>query len=140
MSRASEDARRGIPAKTMEPCESGGRSRGGRFIRDRIIDSPYPATGPPVCLQGRGTERLCRRATAVRATGAYPGKLPRAGGSRADAKNGTPGPVAVTIGLPYGAVGPFRPRGVPGTRRSAPLAQERGTAPRVAGPEGKRRA
>jgi hypothetical protein len=63
-----------------------------------------------------------------------------AGGSRADAGNGAPEPVAVSIGPHYGAVGPFRSPGVTGTRRSALLAWERGTAPRVAGPEGKRRA
>jgi hypothetical protein len=46
----------------------------------------------------------------------------------------------VSIDPQYGAVGPFRSPGVTGTRRSALLARERGTAPRVAGPEGKRRA
>jgi hypothetical protein len=63
-----------------------------------------------------------------------------AGGSRTDAGNGAPEPVAVSIDPQYGAVGPFRSPGVTGTRRSALLARERGTAPRVAGPEGKRRA
>ena len=81
-----------------------------------------------------------RRATAVRATEGYPGKLLLAGGSRADAGNGTLEAAAVSIGPHYGAVGPLRPPEATGTRRSALLAWERGAAPRVAGPEGKRRA
>ena len=111
-----------------------------RSIGKGIINSPYPATGPPLCLHGRGAERLDRRATAVRATDAYPGKLLQAGGSRADAGNGAPEPVAVSIGPQYGTVGPFRLPGETGTRWSALLAWERGKAPCVAGPEGKRHA
>jgi len=100
-----------------------------RFIGNRIINSPYLATGPPLYLHGRGAERLDRRATAVRATDAYPGKLLQARE-----------PVAVSIGPQYGAVGPFRPPGATGTRWSALVARERGTAPCVVGPEGKRHA
>lgn len=111
-----------------------------RLIGNRIINSPYSATGPPFGLHGRGAERLDRRATAVRATAAYPGKLLQAGGSRADAGNGTLEPVAVSIGPQYGTVGTIRPPGATGTRWSALPAWERGTAPCVAGPEVKRRA
>ena len=63
-----------------------------------------------------------------------------AGGSGADAGNGTLEPVAVSIDPQYGTLGPFRSPGVTGTRRSALLAWQRGTAPCVLCLEGKRRA
>ena len=113
----------------------------GRFMGNRNINLPYPATGPPsLCFHGRRAERLDRRATAVRATNANLGELLQTGGSHADAGNGTLEPVAVCIGPHYGTVGPFRPPGATGTRWSVLLAWKRGTAPCVAGPEGKRRA
>jgi hypothetical protein len=59
---------------------------------------------------------------------------------KADAGNGTLEPVAVSIGPQYGRVGPFRPPGATGTRWSALLAWERGLAPCIVGPEGKRHA
>ena len=63
-----------------------------------------------------------------------------AGGSGADAGNGTLEPVAVSIDPQYGTLGPFRTPGATGIRWSALLARERGAAPRVAGPEGKHHA
>ncbi len=42
-----------------------------RLIGNRIINSPYPAAGPPLCLHGRRVERLERRVTAARESGAY---------------------------------------------------------------------
>ena len=60
----------------------------------------------------------------------------QAGG--ADAGNGTVELAAVSIGPQYGALGPFRPPGVTGTRWSSLLAWERDTVPCVVGPEGKR--
>jgi hypothetical protein len=89
---------------------------------------------------GQGPERLARPATTVRASAAYPGELLQAGGSRADSGNGALEPVAVSIGPQDGTVGPFRPLGATGTRWSALLAWESGTAMCVAGPEGKCRA
>ena len=65
-------------------------------------------------------------------------ELLKAGGSRADAGNGTLEPVAVSIGRQYGTVGAFRLPGARGTRWSALLALERGTTPGVVGSEGKR--
>ena len=62
------------------------------------------------------------------------------GGSHGDAGNGTLEPVAVSIDPQYGTLGPFRTPGATGTRWSVLLAWKRGTAPCVAGPEGKRRA
>jgi hypothetical protein len=81
-----------------------------------------------------------RRATAVRATDAYPGKLLQAEGSRADAGNGTLEPITVSIGPQYSTVGPFRPPGATGTRWSALLPWERSTAPCIVGSEGQRHA
>ncbi len=63
--------------------ERGDGAVADRFIGNRIINSPYPATGSPLCLRGQGVERLERRAT-----DAYPGKLLQAGGSPADAGTG----------------------------------------------------
>jgi hypothetical protein len=65
-------------------------------------------------------------------------ELLKAGGSRADAGNGTLKSVAVSIDPQYGTVGSFRPPRVTGTRWSALLALERGTTPGVVGSEGKR--
>jgi hypothetical protein len=103
----------------------------------RLLGSLYRENSS---THGRGAKQLDQRATAVRATEGYPGKLLQAGGSRTDAGNRTLEPVAVSIDTQYGTVGPFRTPGATGTRRSALLAWEPGTAPRVAGPEGKRHA
>lgn len=51
-----------------------------------------------------------------------------------------PTPVAESISPHYCVVELFRSPGVAGTRRSALLAGERGAAPRIADPKGKRRA
>ncbi len=80
-----------------------------RFIGTQIINSPYPTTGPPVCLHGRRAERLDPRARAVRATDECLGKLLQPGGSRADAGNGALEPVAMCMAPRYGTVEPFRP-------------------------------
>jgi len=67
-------------------------------------------------------------------------ELPQAAGSRADAGNGTLKLVAESIDPPYGTVRSFPTAGATGTRWLALLARERGTAPCVAEPEGKRHA
>ena len=103
----------------------------------RLLGSLYRENSS---THGRGAERLDRRATAVRALAAYPGKPLQTGGSRTDAGNGTLEPVAVSIDPQYGTVGPFRSPGATGTRWSALLDCECGTVPCVAGPEGKRHA
>lgn len=110
-----------------------------RFIGNGVINSPYPATGLPFWLHGRGAERLDRRATAVRATGAYPRKLLQTGDSQTEARNGMLEPGAVS-GPQYGTLGAFRSLGATGTRWSALQAWERSAVPGAADPEGKRRA
>ncbi|MDQ3833037.1 MAG: hypothetical protein M3315_05270 [Actinomycetota bacterium] len=82
---------------------------------------------------------LQRRGKHLRSSPTYK-ELPQAAGSRADAGNGTLKPVAVSIGPQYGTGRPFPTVGATGTRWLALLARERGTAPCVAEPEGKRHA
>jgi hypothetical protein len=110
-----------------------------RFIGNRCIHSPYPATRPLPCIHRRGAERLNRQATAVRTTDAYPSKLQQARSIHA-AGNETLKPVVASIGSQYNTVGRFRSPRTTEIGWSAMLAWERDTAPGVAGPEGKRRA
>jgi hypothetical protein len=110
-----------------------------RFVGNRIINSPYPATRLLLRIHRMGAERLYRLVTAVQATAAYPSKLLQAGGTQA-AGNGAPEPAVASIGPQYGAAGRFRSPGTTGIRWSALLAWVLDTAPRVAGHKGKRRA
>jgi hypothetical protein len=111
----------------------------GRFIGNRIINSPYPATRLLLCIHRMGAERLCRLVTAVRATAAYPSKLLQAGGTQA-AGNGALEPGVASIGPQYGTAGRFRSLGTAGIRWSALLTWVLDKTPRVAGHKGKRRA
>jgi hypothetical protein len=110
-----------------------------RFVGNRIINSPYPATRLLLRIHRMGAERLYRLVTAVQAPAAYPSKLLQAGGTQA-VGNGAPEPAVASIGPQYGAAGRFRSPGTTGIRWSALLAWVLDTAPRVAGHKGKRRA
>ena len=110
-----------------------------RFIENRCIHSPYLATQPLPRIHSRGAELLNRQGTAVRTADAYPSKLQRARSIHA-AGNETLKPVVENIRPQYNTVGRFRSPRTTEIGWSAMLAWERDTAPRVASPEGKRRA
>lgn len=104
----------------------------GRFVGNRIINSPYPATRLLLRIHRMGAERLYRLVTAVQATAAYPSKLPQAVGTQA-AGNGAPEPTVASVGPQTSTAGRFRAPGTTGIRWSALLAWALDTAPRVAG-------
>ena len=84
-----------------------------RFVGNRIINSPYPATRLLLCVHTMGVERLYRLVTAVQATVAYPSKLLQAGGIQASG-NGALKPAVARIGPQYDTAGRFRSPGTTG--------------------------
>ena len=110
-----------------------------RFVGNRIINSPYPATRLLLCIHTMGAERLYRLVTAVQASVAYPSKILQAGGIQASGYGALNLAVA-SIGPQYDKAGRFRSPGTTGARWTALLTWVLDTAPPVADHKGKRRA